>query len=196
MLGNNPYTAAGWYNPQNPLSGPWRPASSEPPTFGALPTQGGTDSILTFEFCSFNPDVLNCTVIGPMKRSFFTIRTNSSNTVISKPEGAFAIIHWAQRPTVEASGVIPFQRAAEFVRLSPDRSLMKVDGKTYAWVPGSNGICLYTTGPSPPEQFARLRMVSDNSKVLLEITSEAFQAGLFEPSVVSTVLLFSSRNID
>ena len=122
MLGNNPYTAGGWYNPQNPLSGPWRPNTPDSPTFGALPGQGGAGSLMTFEFCSLNPNVLNCVVIGPKKRTFFSIRSTSNNTVISKPEGAFAIIHWADRPTVEASGSIPFQRAADFLRLASDRS--------------------------------------------------------------------------
>jgi hypothetical protein len=39
-------------------------------------------------------------------------------------------------------------------------------------------------------------MAAENSEIILEITSEAFQAGLFEPSIVSTILLFSARNID
>lgn len=55
---------------------------------------------------------------------------------------------------------------------------------------------LYSHGPAPPEQFARITLAPDNSKIILEITSEAFQASLFEPSIVSTILLFSARNID
>ncbi|KAF8883497.1 hypothetical protein CPB84DRAFT_1817060 [Gymnopilus junonius] len=180
MLGSNPYAQAGWYNPRNPLSinsGPWQPNFS-------------LKSILTFEFSSFSPDIFNCVVTGPKQRKFFEIKTASSNTVISKPEGPFAILHWAQRPTVEASRFIPFQRAGDFLKLASDRShrTMIVSGKNYTWVPGSNGINLYTTGPNHPQQYARLS--------LLEITSEAFQAGLFEPCVVSTILLFCAKNID
>ncbi|KAF8874704.1 hypothetical protein CPB84DRAFT_1689988 [Gymnopilus junonius] len=201
MFGSNPYAQAGWYNPQNPLSinsGPWQPNSSNPPTFGALPSQSGSKSILAFEFSSFNPDIFNCLVTGPKQHKFFEVKTTSNNTLVSKPEGPFAIIHWAQRPTVEASGVIAFQRTGGFLKLTSDRShrTMTVNGKSYAWVPGSNGINLYTNGPNPPQQYARLSINGNHSKITLEITSEAFQAGLFEPCIVSTILLFCARNID
>ncbi|PPQ68543.1 hypothetical protein CVT26_003352 [Gymnopilus dilepis] len=201
MFGSNPYAQAGWYNPQNPFSinaGPWQPGSSNPPTFGALPSQSNSKSVLTFEFSSFHPDIFNCMVTGPKQRKFFEVKTANNNTVISKPEGPFAIIHWAQRPTVEASGVIAFQRTGEYLKLAPDRShrTVTVSGRNYAWVPGQNGIGLYTNGSNPPQQLARLSITNDHSKVILEITSEAFQAGLFEPCIVSTILLFCARNID
>lgn len=92
---------------------------------------------------------------------------------------------------------------------------MSISGKIYVWVPRDNGVyvcsiffCggthtdphfqyqLYSGGPNPPEQFARVRLTGDATKVVLEITSEAFQVGLFEPCIISTMLLFSARNID
>ncbi|KIM44095.1 hypothetical protein M413DRAFT_9330 [Hebeloma cylindrosporum] len=58
------------------------------------------------------------------------------------------------------------------------------------------GETLYSVGPNPPAQFARISLSSDNARVLLKIMSEAFRAGLFEPSFISTVLLCSARNIN
>jgi len=55
---------------------------------------------------------------------------------------------------------------------------------------------LYSYGPNPPEHYARLRVTNESSNVILEITSESFQAGLFEPCIISALLLFSKRNID
>ncbi|KAH9475571.1 hypothetical protein JR316_0012687 [Psilocybe cubensis] len=202
MYSNNPYAQAGWHNPQNPHSingGPWRPKTSLPPTFGALPPlDHKPSSVVEFYFTSFSPDIFNCVVWGPNQRKFFEIRTPSNITVISKPDEQFALIKWSQHPSVEAKGCLSLQRTGDFLKLSPDSSYrtMKIASKTYIWVPRDNGIYLYSGGPNPPEQFARIRLSSDTTKVVLEITSEAFQAGLFEPCIISTLLLFSSRNID
>ncbi|KAF8970796.1 hypothetical protein BDZ97DRAFT_2044344 [Flammula alnicola] len=210
MFVNNPYAQAGWYNPQNPHSinqGPWRPNSSDPPTFGALPPLNDKPaSVLTFEFTSFNPNVFNCIVTGPKNRKFFEVRTAGGTTVVSKPGEEFAFIQWNQHPTVEARGVLARQLTKDFLKLSEDQTYrsMLISGKLYAWIPrGSSGIyvcgiivSLYSYGPNPPEQFARISLAQDNNKIILEITSEAFQAGLFEPCIISTILLFSARNID
>ncbi|PPQ78771.1 hypothetical protein CVT25_010644 [Psilocybe cyanescens] len=202
MFGNNPYAQAGWYNPQNPHSingGPWRPKTTLPPTFGALPPLDQKPaSVLEFEFTSFSPDIYNCIVMGPKRRKFFEIRTTSNITVISKPEEQFALIKWSQHPTVEARGALSLQRTGDFLKLSSDSTYrtMSISGKIYVWVPRDNGVYLYSGGPNPPEQFARVRLTGDATKVVLEITSEAFQVGLFEPCIISTMLLFSARNID
>lgn len=126
MFTNNPYAQAGWHNPQNPHSinqSPWRPNSSHPPTFGALPNLNENPaSVLTFEFSSFNPDILNCLVTGPKGRKFFDIRTSNSTTIISKPGEAFATIYWARHPMVEAPGVISRQATGDFIKLSQDQA--------------------------------------------------------------------------
>ena len=126
MFVNNPYAQAGWYNPQNPQSinqSPWRPNSSQPPTFGALPNLNEKPaSVLTFEFSSFNPDILNCLVTGPKSRKFFDIRTSNSTTIISKPGEPFATIRWARHPMVEAPGVVARQATGDFMKLSQDQA--------------------------------------------------------------------------
>ncbi|KAF9477801.1 hypothetical protein BDN70DRAFT_945970 [Pholiota conissans] len=203
MFTNNPYAQAGWYNPQNPHSindGPWHPNSSYPPTYGALPPLDDKPaSVLTFTFTSFNPDLFNCVVVGPKDRKYFEVRTQDNNTIISKPGEQFASIQWARHPTVEARGILSRQLTKDFLKLSSDQTYrsMLVGNKVYSWIPrGSRGIYLYSHGPNPPEQFARISLNNGNNTILLEITSEAFQAGLFEPCIISTVLLFSARNID
>lgn len=239
MFGSNPYAQAGWYNPQNPHSingGPWRPKTSLPPTFGALPPlDQQPSSVLEFEFTSFSPDIYNCIIIGPKQRKFFEIRTTSNMTIISKPDEQFALIKWSHHPTIEARGALSLQRTGEFLKLSldstcviflfvslailnkhivieqwqsPERHMFGcLEITVYMWVWSSffvtlhrclsySQLQLYSGGPNPPEQFARIRLSGDATKVVLEITSEAFQVGLFEPCIVSTMLLFSGRNID
>lgn len=163
MFGNNPYAQGGWYNPQNPYSingGP-RAKSSLAPTFGALPPlHNKPASVLEFELTHFNPDLFNCVIIGPQQRKFFEVKTSNSTTVISKPGDTFALIKWAQHPTVEARGVLSFQRTGEFLKLSSDSTYvfpffcnvlqseriffryrtMMVSGKVYNWVPRASGI--------------------------------------------------------
>ncbi|KAF9474790.1 hypothetical protein BDN70DRAFT_898698 [Pholiota conissans] len=203
MFTSNPYAQAGWYNPQNPLSinnAPWNPNASHPPTYGALPPLDYRPaSVLAFTFASFNPDVFNCIVTGPKDKKYFDIRSNSGNTIIMKPGGQLASIHWDRHPSVEVTGILPRQYTKDFLKLSSDHTYrdMVIGNKVYAWIPrGSHGIYLYSHGPNPPEQFARISLSSDNTKIFLEMTSEAFQAGLFEPAIISTVLLFSARSID
>ncbi|KAJ3516065.1 hypothetical protein NLJ89_g1357 [Agrocybe chaxingu] len=202
MFVNNPYAQAGWHNPQNPHSinnAPWRPNPWHPPTFGALPPpEDRPASVLSFEFAPLNPDIFNCIVTGPNHTKFFDITTASGRTHIRKASEDFARIDWVQHPTVEARGVLARQRAGDFLKLTSDQNhrTMTISGRTYVWIPCETGIYLYSAGPNPPAQFARLTLSRDNTKVVLEITSEAFGVGLFEPSVISTVLLFSARNID
>ncbi|KAF9522958.1 hypothetical protein CPB83DRAFT_878153 [Crepidotus variabilis] len=201
MFVNNPYAQAGWHNPQNPNSingTPWNVAARTPPTFGALPSPDSRPpSFLTFEF-SLNPTIFNSIVTGPKKNKYFEISTAAGTTTISKPGSQFAMIVWSQHPTVEASGVLARQRATDFLRLSADHShrSMIIAGRNYAWVPRESGIYLYSSGPNLPTEYARLTLKADAAKVVLEITSEAFQAGLFEPCIISAVLLFCERSID
>ncbi|KAF5325373.1 hypothetical protein D9619_009655 [Psilocybe cf. subviscida] len=204
MFTNNPYAQGGWYNPQNPLSingEPWRAGLTHPPTFGALPTFDKQSSLHTFLFSSFNPDFLNCTVTGPGNAKYFEVSTTSdtNKTTISKPGAQMGTIEWRGHPIIEAPGLIMRQLSLDFLKLSSDRTyrIMLVGKKTYAWIPrGNNGIYLYNYGPNPPSQYARITMAQDGRSVRLELTSDAFQAGLFEPCIFSTVLLFSARNID
>lgn len=128
MFGNNPYAQGGWYNPQNPYSingGP-RAKSALSPTFGALPPLlNKPTSVVEFEFTHFNPDIFNCMIVGPQQRKFFEVKTSNSTTVISKPGETFALIKWAQHPTVEAKGVLSLQRTGDFLKLSSDSTFVK-----------------------------------------------------------------------
>ena len=158
MFTNNPYAQGGWHNPQNVLSinnAPWVPNAWHPPTFGALPASQTNSSILTFEFSSFQPDILNSVVTGPNNSEFFTVRTPTPGyTVIYKAGAPFATITWQHNPIVEAGGIITRQRASDFLKISPDNRyeisflqyncfanfffshrLMTVNYKTYAWIP-------------------------------------------------------------
>ncbi|KDR65217.1 hypothetical protein GALMADRAFT_82133 [Galerina marginata CBS 339.88] len=200
MYTNNPYAQAGWKNPQNVNSIneiPWPKSPVSPPTFGILPSQQDATTILKFTFTLFNPDICSCLITGPNNLKFFEVSTTGHTTSISKPGGRFATIQWARRPSVEAKGIIAQQPTAQFLRLSADQKYrtMTIGGKTYAWVPHAKGTYLYSTGTNSPEELARISLSSDVCKVVLELTSEAFHAGIFEACVVSTVLLYSGRSL-
>ncbi|KAF8162600.1 hypothetical protein B0H34DRAFT_651326 [Crassisporium funariophilum] len=203
MYINNPYAQAGWSNPQNPHmidDATWNPDISLPPTFGALPSpDDNPPSVLSFEFSSFKPDIFNCQVTGPENRLFFNIRTpNPSVTIVSKPDGDFAFIDWQKHCTVEARGMLARQGTRNFLKLSADQCYrtMVINGKCYAWLPRGNSVYLYSVGSGPPVQLGMIRPASKNTKILLQIASESFPAGLFEPCILVTVLLYSGRNLD
>ncbi|KAF5386872.1 hypothetical protein D9615_002128 [Tricholomella constricta] len=204
MFTNNPYAQGGWYNPENPLSinnGTWGGQSPpQPSVYGALPTASSPSppKILTFFFVSFNPTILNSTVVGPQSKKYFDVVTNSPNvgasTVFRKAGQPFAAIEWITQPAVEIYGVVPPQTAARWLELSRDQTYrsMQFGGKWYAWVHKDKTISLFTVGPSPPELLARVSREPDTVK--LELTAQAVQAGLLEAAVVATVLLQSGRN--
>ncbi|KDR82258.1 hypothetical protein GALMADRAFT_59533 [Galerina marginata CBS 339.88] len=199
MYTNNPYAQAGWKNPQNEYSInelPWQRNPVSAPTFGVLPSRHDATTILKFTF-ALNPNIWNCLVTGPNDLKFFDVSTAGCTTTISKPGIPFATIQWTQHPSVEVNGVMAQQPTAQFLRLSADQKYrtMTIGGRTYAWVPHAKGTYLYNTGTNSPEEFARIRLSSDACKVVLELTSDAFQAGIFEACVVSTVLLYSGRSL-
>ncbi|KDR82273.1 hypothetical protein GALMADRAFT_59596 [Galerina marginata CBS 339.88] len=203
----NPYAQAGWFNPDNqtPFSHqPWTLSSPISPIFGALPPFPSENSPdwIRLTFVSADGDVLDCSVVGARQQIFFEISTESFEnkpmaTTFAKKDGTvLSRIEWAVTPTVEIEKVLSKRPVCEWITRSPEAKqyrTMIVGGKSYAWIPRSSGIYVR---PNPPDQYAKISVTSDNSKALLEITSEAFQAGLFEPCIISTVLLFSSRNIN
>ncbi|KAF8147695.1 hypothetical protein B0H34DRAFT_280344 [Crassisporium funariophilum] len=205
MFGNNPFAQAGWYNPLNRCSingSPWRPPSRDPPTFGALPAPDvNPASVLRFEFSSFNPDVLNCIVTGPGNRKFFDITTPTPNvTLIAKPGETIGVINWQEHNYLEATGILSRQRTRDFLKLSSDQRyrtmLVASSGKSYAWIPRPSGIYLYSAEPHDSMQLARLSEDPARARVLLQITTEAVQAGIFELSIIAAILLYSGRNLD
>ncbi|KDR69066.1 hypothetical protein GALMADRAFT_1353082 [Galerina marginata CBS 339.88] len=197
---NNPYAQAGWYNPQNPHSINQRPRrpNSLTATFSALPSSHYSyESVYTFTFTSFNPDIGNCVVLGPNNRISLTVRTDTSGTIISKVNqyDAVAVIRWEPHPTVEAASLLAPQLVGDFLKLSPDQRYrtMRADEKVYAWIPRQRGTSLYNAGPHPPRKFARMRSNNDVTKIYLELSAEAFPRGLLIPCILSTILFFSGR---
>ncbi|KAF8224170.1 hypothetical protein L208DRAFT_1410755 [Tricholoma matsutake] len=206
MFTTNPYAQAGWYNPENPYSinnSTWGSQSPPPASiFGALPgvKPPSPPSTLTLIFTSFNPTILDSTVVGPKFQKYFTISTSRSTsghpfTMFYKHNGeSVAVVEWHQNPTLQIRDIVSMQPTAQWLRPGPDPSYksMEVNGKWYAWAIRQDTINLYTVGPSPPVMLAKISR--DINAVRLEITNQAIQAGLLEVSVVSTVLFQSGLN--
>lgn len=127
MFTSNPYAAGGWYNPQNPLSingggNPWFPNAAPPPTFGALPAVNYSNSMIQFEFSPAQPDILNCTVDGPNRTTYFRVTTVNGVTMVMKPRNeGMARIEWQSEPEVEIRGAIPKVSVSHWLRLSQDQ---------------------------------------------------------------------------
>ncbi|KAF7441404.1 hypothetical protein PC9H_001754 [Pleurotus ostreatus] len=200
MYTNNPYAQAGWPNAANRGSR----SSNEPPasTFGALPyyVPPSQTNTLFFQFTSFSPDIMNCTVLGPQNQPYFRVITDTPTpgfSVLQNGQGKnFAFIEWRSHPLIDMKGVVPKQRIGDWIPLSSDKKYrtMRIGDKQYAWVPNGQYISLTTVGNGPPEVLAK---VSSNSGVVfLEVTSQAINLGLLEASVVVTLLLMCGRNVD
>ncbi|KDQ64083.1 hypothetical protein JAAARDRAFT_117722 [Jaapia argillacea MUCL 33604] len=167
-----------------------------PTTLTALSTSGPT---LFLTFTNFTPSVLNCIVID---RNYETVRRICSNispifTLIKDPEGHnLALIEWNSLPTVEITGVIPKQKARDWLALTPEgmSRIMTVGQAYYVWAPAGKYVCLYSTVSSTLKILARICKTPMN--VALEMSQAAIDLSLLEPCVVATVLLQSGRNID
>ncbi|EIN08182.1 hypothetical protein PUNSTDRAFT_113777 [Punctularia strigosozonata HHB-11173 SS5] len=184
----NPY--ASWGAGQ---SNPW--GSVPPPSIlGALPSlqtppmppgqRAATPNVLAFHFTSFNPTIMNCTVVGPQSRTFFRVVSDPNSSpfcsIIREFEGRnVALVEWQQHPKVEIAGIADKQRVQTWLGLSSDRTSrnMYINNVGYKWTPSGNDICAHNI-------------------VTLELTYEAMQSGLLEPCVVATLLLCCGRNID
>ncbi|KAF8888320.1 hypothetical protein BD779DRAFT_1416361, partial [Infundibulicybe gibba] len=184
MFVNNPYAQGGWKSPLNPRTSDGV-FPVQPSVFGALPSPGPTaPPIVKFTFTSFAPDILNSVVYGSRSQRHFTITTGHGSTILRNAEGThLAFIDW--RPTsVEIGETVPYQAVARWMALSPNRSCrsMAVRGRRYTWIPNEGMIGLYLMGSN--DLLARVTRSTDS--VLLEITTEAIQAGLLEVAVVAT----------
>ncbi|EAU85407.1 hypothetical protein CC1G_07101 [Coprinopsis cinerea okayama7 len=209
MHGTNPYAQAGWYNPQNPHTinnHPWGSSGNGnpgPSIFGALPyaNQGQVPTVLTFHYVCLNPDVLNCTITGPTSIPYLEVatvmRNNISTTVFRKSDGrVLASIEWTRAPTVEIAGQTLSKRlVSQWMRSSPDRSQrgMNVNGRDFIWVSMPTGTCVFAHGDT---KNALVKLHRGPQVITLELTTEAFNAGLLEASIVATVLIHSGRNFD
>ena len=137
MFNTNPYAQAGWSNPQNSNSmnnntGHWDPSNPPAPSvYGALPFSPPSQpaSILTFRFVSLNPNILNCTILGPQSQPYFRVVTDMNNlhgdkafTFVENSNGKItSVVHWS-RLSIEVTDIVPKQRLREWLALSPDGS--------------------------------------------------------------------------
>lgn len=121
MSSNNPFAA---WNYSSDTSTP------VPSIYGALPYQQRPPKTISFIFTSFNPSILNCSVVGGQNlHPYFHIITDSVSmagyTMLKTAEGkSFALVQWQQHPTVEVRGAISRQPVSGWLSLSPDRRLL------------------------------------------------------------------------
>ncbi|KAJ7598963.1 hypothetical protein C8J56DRAFT_1093027 [Mycena floridula] len=171
-----------------------------PSLLGALPFSQGHQSNLTrFYLTSFNPDALNCTVIGPQHRPVFYIGSDPKlpgYTTISAADGhGIALIEWQKHPLVEVRGTFAKQRVKDWLRLSTDRRArsMEISGRRYLWAPKDNSLDLSTV-----EQYPKFmaRILRGQGVITLEMTDDALQLGLLESLITAATLLQCGRNVD
>ncbi|KZP26365.1 hypothetical protein FIBSPDRAFT_678942, partial [Athelia psychrophila] len=181
-------------------------AYASPSVVGALPytnspyplSPGG--DLATFTFTALNPTILNCTVLGPNNRVYFSVSTDASMagyTVLQDANSRnIALIEWQSTPLLEARGLLQKQPINNWLRLGSDRSYRAVDirGARYKWAPQDQFICLWSADSSGRRCLARISKTYNI--VSLEMAPEAMQLGLLEACVITTVLLQCGRNID
>ncbi|KAK0495941.1 hypothetical protein EDD18DRAFT_1075028 [Armillaria luteobubalina] len=178
----------------NSIYGGWGQAPA-PSLFGALPypTPPVPANYVSFYLTSFNPSVLNCTIIGPQQRPYFTFITDPNMptyTVLKDAKGrSTALVEWQSHPLVELRGVISKQKAGDWLRLSQDKAsrTMDVCGTRYLWIPQEQYI-------NSPRLLARI--CRGHGTITLDIAAEAMQLGLLEPAIIATMLLQCGQNID
>lgn len=134
MSVNNPYAQAGWVNPENPWSinqpQPGR-LGGAPSVYGALPQllvgQTNRPDLLEFQLSGFNPDILNCIVMGPNARHCFSVTTGPPSaqraacTFVKNGTGnVVSTIEWDHTPIVQVTGMVSKCLASALISLSPE----------------------------------------------------------------------------
>jgi hypothetical protein len=114
----------------NPFSG-WAESkktneSTPPPSiFGALPYPSTPSNSLKLSFASFNPSILNCSVVGTQGQVFYHVVTDPHNPGYSLLKNAsgknVALVEWQSQPFVEIRGALSKQHVADWLKLSQDR---------------------------------------------------------------------------
>ncbi|KAF9022355.1 hypothetical protein BDZ89DRAFT_206875 [Hymenopellis radicata] len=170
--------------------------------FGALPyptpasEEGG---FVTFYLTSFNPSVLNCTVLGPKQIKYFSIVTDPTMptyTVLNDAGGhSIALVEWQRSPDVEMRGVLSKRKVGDWLKLNANKSarIMDVKGKRYFWVPEDQYINLYSSGSA---RTVLARICRGVNTIVLDMTCGAIRQGLLDTTIIATLLLQSGKNID
>ncbi|KIM46773.1 hypothetical protein M413DRAFT_63589 [Hebeloma cylindrosporum] len=183
-------------------SNAWNGVGQPPSVFGALPypSDPNYSSMVTFYFTSFNPNILNCSVVGPRAQTYYRIVTDNQMpgySVIKNAEGRnVSLVEWQTLPMIEVRGVLAKQHVRTWLGLTSDRSsrTMTVRGMQYTWSPSDKSINLYAGGPRDRKFLARISRA--NGAISLDMTSDAMQLGLLDIVVVAAFLLQCGRNID
>ncbi|KAF9051438.1 hypothetical protein BJ165DRAFT_885244 [Panaeolus papilionaceus] len=175
-------------------------ANGTPSVYGALPYPSASSAnLVTFYFTHFNPNILNCAVIGPQAQTYFRVITDNhmpGYTVIKNSEGKnVSLIEWQNHPFIEIRGLLAKQHVRSWMGLTPDNSarMTTIRGVQYTWTPREKSINLYSHG-SRPAFLARI--TRSNGSVVLDVTQDALQLGLLESLISATFLLQCGRNID
>lgn len=103
--------------------------SNVSPTFGALPYPSDPRcSCTSFYFSSFNPDIMNCVVVGPQAQQLYRVVTDKNMpgyTVIKKADGSnLSLIEWKSHPLLEIRGLLSKQPVGTWLGLSADKRLV------------------------------------------------------------------------
>ncbi|KAJ7625741.1 hypothetical protein FB45DRAFT_1030076 [Roridomyces roridus] len=194
----NPYTQA-WQNGQSNSNS----QNGRPSIFGALPyptPDGATPTFFSFRFTSFNPNVLNCVILGPQSRPHFRIVTDTplpGVSVLQNSNGQnVALVQWHRHPEIEIRGVVNRQRTSAALTLSRDQTSrsMTVNRTTMTFVPRQDNFIWIYDGDSQTDILGRISRAQDS--IHLELTGEAIHTGLLESAVMAAFLLQCGRNID
>ncbi|KAJ7454329.1 hypothetical protein B0H11DRAFT_2325102 [Mycena galericulata] len=196
----NPYAQGGWTNMATGSSG--NPTLPQPSIFGALPypSQASSPTFMAFRFTSFNPTILDSTVMGPKSQAYFRVTTDAPTvgfTVVhNSANQPMIMIEWSEAPIVEVRGIIPKQHTSKWLAMSPDKRYRKMSakGRNFIWAPDGECICLFSSGLGAPQIYARVSR--EERAVKLDLTAEAIQIGLLEICITATILLQCGRNID
>jgi hypothetical protein len=126
---NNPFDS--WVEAGQGLSSqntPWNVGPSQAPSiFGALPyvSDPAHPNLISYYFTSFNPDILNCSVINSRSQTVYRIVTDNQNpgyTVIKDVEGKnVSLIEWQAHPLIEVRGQLSKQSARTWLSLTSDK---------------------------------------------------------------------------
>jgi hypothetical protein len=120
--------------------------------FGALPASFqfntpslGVADLVSFHFAAFNPNILNCTIMGPRSIVYYQVVTEAggSTTVLRDNKGAHAaVLEWRRQPYIQMKGSVPHQRVSEWLLLSSNRisRKMMVNNVQYRWTPYANDV--------------------------------------------------------
>ncbi|KAG9221619.1 hypothetical protein CCMSSC00406_0005532 [Pleurotus cornucopiae] len=118
------------YRFNNPFDG-WKSDRQQTPSiYGALPYPGGSpnassSTLSSFTFTAFNPNIMNCTIMGPDSTPHMYIVTDPAMPTYTLFKNAnnqnIALIEWQQHPLVEVRGKLVKQEIRQWLSLSSDR---------------------------------------------------------------------------